>query len=79
MRYQDGRKSVFLVELAKQFPDAFARVWIEISGRFVGQQQTRFPHQGTGKGHALLFSAREFTGPVMPSRVQTDVGENRAR
>ena len=48
-----------------EFENAFRCAAIEIARGFVGQKQLRARHQGTRKGYALLFPARELARAVV--------------
>ncbi len=51
------RRPAFPVDLPQQRLDGLARFGVEISGRLVGQDETRFIDEGPGDGHPLLLSA----------------------
>lgn len=57
MRDNDERRSACLVQGAHQSEQPVPAVCIEISGRFIGQDQVRILHQRTGHSDSLLFAA----------------------
>ena len=46
-----------LVQTLHQFENIFRAAFIQVAGRFVGQQQGRTIHQRSRDGHTLLFAA----------------------
>ena len=39
--------------------------FVQVAGRFVGQQQPRIVDQGACEGYTLLLAAGKFAGPVI--------------
>ena len=64
MSRKNGRDSEITVELSQELHDLLAVVAIEVSGRFVGQQQFRLGDDCTGDGYPLHFAARQFGGKM---------------
>ena len=61
--HDDG--STLLVQLLQQVHHFLAVLRIEVTGRFVGQNQFRVGHYGTGNGHTLLLTAGELLREVL--------------
>ncbi len=59
--HHHGLVEVF-VQTLKDFQHFGCRVAVEVSGRFVGQQQSGIADDGAGDGYALLLSAGELLG-----------------
>jgi len=47
----------FLVELSEQADDGFARGTVEISGRFIGQNERGVVYEGARDRHSLHFAS----------------------
>ncbi len=62
-----------LVEPLEQPHDFDTGRAVEVSGRFVGQQNGRIVHQRPGDGHALALSAGELARLVVHALFQVDV------
>src|SRR5262245_23867568 len=56
--HTNGR--AFLVQLLKQLHDRFAVVGVQVSRRFVSEQDGRMAAQGSCNGYALLLTARKL-------------------
>jgi hypothetical protein len=48
---------------------------VEVTGRFVGEQNRRIHRQGAGDGDALPFAARQFVGEVRQPMIELDEGQ----
>jgi hypothetical protein len=46
---------------------------VQIASWFIGQQQPRIADQSSCQRHALLLSAREFSGTMVTAILQTDL------
>ena len=68
----DARASVQLLDDPH---DLAARSCIEVSGRFVGQEDRRGLDQRPGYADPLLLAAREFDRLVVHSIGQSDLGQ----
>ena len=55
-----------------QIGDLFADVFVEIAGRFVGDQDGRRRSQGTGDGNALLLAAGKLRRVVFDTGAKPD-------
>ncbi|MMZ67252.1 hypothetical protein D1872_298150 [compost metagenome] len=67
MRNHHQRLVVPLHRQPHQLDDILAVSCIEISRRFVGQNDLRLRRQSPADRHPLLLSARELAGQVMPA------------
>jgi len=76
MRHDHEGYTLLFVDPEEEVMDRLAGMHIEISGRFVGKHDIRFQHQRPGDGNALLFSARELSGPVMKPRSEPYIGQH---
>ena len=72
---QDERGVGLGAKAEEQRDDRVARVLVEISGRFVGQDQGRLVHERAGHGHALAFSAGKLRRQMMRALRQADAPE----
>ena len=61
--------AIEFLEDAQQFEAGAA---VEITGGLIGQEQFRFPHQGTGDGRSLLLSSRQLIGKEVCALGQAD-------
>ena len=57
VRHKDDGQAIVLVEFLEHCEDFLAGARIEVSGRFIGEQQWRMIHEGAGDGDALLLAA----------------------
>ena len=57
---EQHRHGAALLEIPKQSEDHVGRLRIERRGRLVEEQDLRFEHKGSGKGHPLLLPEREI-------------------
>src|SRR5687768_5833098 len=71
VRYQDDR-APFRAELAEQFEDVFARVRVEIAGRFVGENDFRMVDERPGYRYALLLAAGNLHRPMFAAVIEPD-------
>ncbi len=53
------------VQLPQHFRNHFARPFIQIPGRLIGEQIFWLPHKRPRQHHSLLFAAGEFSAPVV--------------
>src|SRR5580704_12197127 len=65
------------MQVFQQPHDFTSRIDIEISGRFVRQNQRRTIDQGPGNRDSLLFAARKLSGEMMRPRSQSYPFERR--
>jgi len=65
-----------LIQIFEQRHDFFAGFGIEISSRFVGQDNRRLVHERARDRHALALTAREFVRFVMNPIAQANIGQN---
>ena len=81
MRGDDGGEAGRAHELRQRAEHEIGRVRIEISGRFVGQQDTRRIGDRARDRDALLLAAREFRRTVRQPLLQSEIGQqlDRAR
>lgn len=77
MRDNDERRSACLVQAAHQPEQPVPALCVEVSGRFVGQDQVRILHQRACHGHPLLFTPRELPWLVVKAMPQSNVREQR--
>ncbi len=75
MRHDHEGYALLFVDPEEKVMDRLARMHIEIAGRFIGKHDIGLQHQRPGDGNALLFSAREFTGPVKKPRTEPHIGQ----
>ncbi len=59
-------------QLQQNFADNFAIFGIEVTGRFIGQNEGRFEQQGACDGDALALSTRQFAGSMIEAIGQSD-------
>ena len=57
MRNEHDRRLRFPVQLFEQLDDAAARCAVEVSRRFVGEEDARSIRKRAGNGNALLFAS----------------------
>src|SRR5438445_2723712 len=57
----DDRRSL-TIELPEQLHDLASLVGMQVAGRFVGENQGRFSHDGPRHRHELLLTARQLAG-----------------
>ena len=55
------------LNLAKDVHDFNRRFGIEVTGRFIGQNDRRVIYEGAGNGHTLTLTTAELIGFVMTS------------
>jgi hypothetical protein len=58
-------RAAFLLEIGHVRDHLFGVLGVQVSSRFVGQKEFRFPEQSARKGGALFFPRGKFAGPVM--------------
>jgi len=56
--YHDDGASVFLVQLVQEFHHFGTHLGVEVTGRFVGKDDVRIAHDGTGDGYTLALTTR---------------------
>ncbi len=71
MRHHDDR-SPGPVERSEKFHDLIARGRVEVSGRFIGQDDLWIVDECPGHGDSLLLTAGEFRRPVMQAVFEPD-------
>ena len=59
MGYHDYRRTL-PVQLVEQLHHLHAILGVEITSRFIGKDDARLTHHGTGYRHSLLLTAREL-------------------
>src|SRR5439155_3974248 len=59
VRHENGRHSAFAMELGQEVEDAASGFRVEISGRLVGEKETRPARERSGDRDALLLPSRE--------------------
>jgi len=59
-----NQRGAFPVEAGKNFQDFLSRFGIQVTGRFVRQDDGGMVDDSARDGHALFFSAGEFVGLV---------------
>ena len=74
MRDHDDGLSVFLIRSAQQLNDLVTVLFIQISGRFICQNNCRTVDQCPPDGYALLLSAGEFFRKMRFSSARNNVG-----
>ena len=72
VRHQDDADPLLFVQPLEHLQDFLARAGIQISGRFVGQQDRRMIHQGPGNGNALLLAAGKLRRLVIEALAKAD-------
>ena len=65
VRYHDDGASVFLVQLVEEFHHFGPHLRVEVTGRFVGQDDVGIAHDGTGDGYTLALTAGELCRHVL--------------
>ena len=78
MGHQQHRAAELSVELAEQFEYFGGRLAVEVSRRFVGQQQGRARDQRPGHGDTLLLAARKLVGAAVFQAGQADFSQQAA-
>src|SRR5277367_1768549 len=74
--HDDGLAEI-LVELAEEAEDGFGTFSIEVTGRFIGQDDFRFADDGASESDALLFAAGKFRGLVVEASAEAEeVGDD---
>src|SRR5438067_12525328 len=63
----------------EQVENHLSSPFVQISGRFIGEEQWGIASQGARDGDALLLATRKFTRSVMCSIGQSDFRETRLR
>ena len=61
MRYQYQAGIQLGIEFKQLVEHLVGNAIIQVTGRFITQDTTRFPHQRPGHGSTLPFPARQFT------------------
>jgi len=61
------------VQVGQKGHDHFASPIVEVAGRFVGEQNRRLADESTGERHALLLSARQFSGAMGCATSETNL------
>jgi hypothetical protein len=56
-----------------EFENVFRAPFVQVSGRFIGQEQSGSVHKRSGDRHALLFAARQFTRPLRAATRKPDL------
>lgn len=69
------KRDFFGVEFVKETHDRLAGARVEVSSRFVGQDQTRSIDDGAGDGDTLTFTTGHFARCVPPTFAQADAVE----
>ena len=72
VRRGDNRHAAFFVQAFEQFDDFLTGFLVEVSGRFVGQNNRRAVGQSARNRHALLLSARKLAGFVVHAVAESD-------
>ena len=78
MRDQDQGRAAVGHDAEEEIHDLDARTFVEITGRFVGQDDRRTVDQGAGDGDALAFAAGKLRRQVFEARAETDLRKQRA-
>ena len=65
MRHEDQRGAVVAMERLEQLHDVLACGRIQVTGRFVCQQNRWVTGKGSGHRHPLLFASRKLYGIMM--------------
>jgi acyl-CoA thioesterase-1 len=68
---------MFAVQASQKVKYNFAGTAIEISGRFIGQQELRLGDQSARQGQPLLLAAGKLAGTVMAALLQSDMTQPR--
>ena len=55
VRRQNGGEPVFAMQFLHQLENGYCISLVQVSGGFIGQQQSWFLDQSAGDGHALLL------------------------
>src|SRR5689334_20252214 len=64
------------IDPIQQFHDADRGLWVEVSGRLVGDEQQRAVDERPSDGHTLLLAAGELTGQPLLLAAETDQVEH---
>ena len=75
MSDHDDGGSMSFAEAAQVTEDLVARIAVELTGRFIGQDERGFLQQGPRDRDSLLFASGEFLGTVCRPFTQTDLFE----
>ena len=75
MRHDHEGYPLLFVDPEEEIVYRLACMHIKIAGRFIGKYHIGFQHQGPCNRDALLFSARELSGPVMKPRAEPHIGQ----
>ena len=67
----DGEAERF-IKFPEEFMDAAAGFLVEVTGRFIGEEDGGFHHERASESDALLFTAGEFAGFMGTAVGETD-------
>ena len=79
MRRDDEREAEFVLQSFEQVEHALGRVGVEVTCRFVAEQQLRLLGQGPRDGDALRLASGQLCRQMIELRLQTDELEQRRR
>src|SRR5688572_9049885 len=72
MRGDDERGAAFGAEGEQQFEHFLTVLRVEVSSRFVGEDQSRVVDQAAGERDALLFAAGQFRRTMLQTVTEAD-------
>jgi hypothetical protein len=75
----DDDRCPIVIELAEQRDYFSARLCVQLTGRLVGKQQSRFVCERARDRYTLLLAARKLRGPMTLAMRESDVREQLAR
>ena len=70
MSRQDRSQQVFLMQALDQIHNRDSIEFVEIAGRFIGEQHSRFSHERSRNRHSLLLPPRQFGSSLLRPRSQ---------
>ena len=70
--HQHQRQADSVDQCAQQLHDSLAGLAVEVAGRLIGKQERRRADERAGNRDALLFAARQLSGPMRAPVTQAD-------
>jgi hypothetical protein len=75
VRHDDQRAAISLGKIEQEIDNHLSIFGIEVSGGFVGKENSRIVDERTGYRHPLLLASTEFRGQVVHAARQADALE----